>query len=252
MPSNFKLLENKTALITGASRGIGKAIARLFASHGCNLIVNARTAELLKKLSTELKSEFGITCTVAVFDVASFESVKAAFAELLQKRLQLDVLVNNAGVMKNSMLGMMQPEMVTELFSANAFGPLYVMQQASRAMMKQGAGSIINITSVVGEQGSEGQSAYAGSKAAVIGITKAVAKELSPHGIRCNAVSPGFIETDLTSSFTEEKRKKILANIRMKRAGTAEDVANCCLFFASDLSRYVTGQVLTVDGSMMI
>jgi 3-oxoacyl-[acyl-carrier protein] reductase len=246
------LLENKTAFITGASRGIGKAVARLFASHRCNLILNARAEEHLKTLCTELCAEFGIACIAMPFDVTSYEQVKTAFAALIQKKSRVDILVNNAGLMKNAMLGMLQADAVAELFSTNAFGPLYMMQQASRLMMKAGEGSIINIASVVGQEGSEGQSAYAGSKAAIIGITKAAAKELSPYGIRCNAVAPGFIDTDLTSAFPEEKRKKIVANIRMKRAGTPEDVANCCLFFASDMSRYVTGQVLAVDGSMLI
>lgn len=250
MTSGFSLLRNKTSLITGAGRGIGKAIAKTFAANGAHLLLNARTGGSIDALCRELSQEHNISCTPVYFDVSVYEEVKQAFREIARSGKPLDVVVNNAGIMKDTMLGILDPAMVQEVFSVNTFGSLYVMQYASRLMMKEKKGSIINLSSLVGLAGNEGQAVYAGSKAAIVGITRSAARELAPYGVRVNAVAPGFIETDMTAGITGEKRKKVLGNIRMKRAGTPEEVADCCLFLASDLSRYITGQVIGVDGGM--
>ena len=252
MGSSSKLLQDKTALITGAGRGIGRAIAETFAQSGANLFLNARKKGSLDDFCKDLSRQTGGTVTPLYFDVSAFDEVKDGFQQLIKLTKHLDVLVNNAGIMKDSVLGLINPALVNEVFGTNTFGALYVSQFASRLMMKDKKGSIINMTSITATEGSEGQTIYSGSKAALIGITKSAAKELAPYGIRVNAVAPGFIDTEMTKNLPEKRRQEVIKNIKMKRVGTPQDVANCCLFLASDLSEYMTGQVIGVDGGMRI
>jgi 3-oxoacyl-[acyl-carrier protein] reductase len=246
------LAKDKVVFITGASRGIGQAAAVLFAGHGAGLVLHARREESLQTtfdLISEVSDERPFHVT---YDVNDNDGVKKSFQLIRKEKKKLDVLINNAGIMEESLLGMIRSDLVDLTMQTNVQSVLYHMQYASRLMMKQKAGSIINVSSIIGVNGSEGNAVYAASKAGVIGATKSAAKELAPYNIRVNAVAPGFIETDLTSHYQNERLEKVIENIKMKRMGKPEEVANAMLFLASDLSSYVTGQVIGVDGGMVI
>lgn len=246
------LVKKKVVFITGASRGIGQATALLFASQGAELILHARKKDSLKETLEKISEISPNNPQVIAYDVKDITSIKECFQWIRKEKGKLDVLINNAGIMEESMLGMIREEMVENTIQTNLNSLLYHMQYASRLMMKQKGGSIINISSIIGVNGSEGNTVYAASKAGVIGATKSASKELAPFLIRVNAVAPGFIETDLTNHYKEGQLEKVKKNIKMKRIGTPEDVANVLLFLASDLSSYVTGQVIGVDGGMVI
>jgi 3-oxoacyl-[acyl-carrier protein] reductase len=252
MASASKLLDGKWALVTGANRGIGRAIIRLFAAQGASVLAAGRDQAVLESLCQTIKDEYGVSAVPIIVDVAKPDEVKAAFQKITGITKALDVVVNNAGVLDNNLLGMTRHETVERVFSVNTFGTIYVTQYASRLMMPRKSGSIINLSSIVGVNGNDGQVVYSGSKAAVVGITRSAAKELAPYQIRVNAIAPGFIETDMIRSLSPEKFQERVNSIRMKRIGTPEEVANCALFLASDLSLYVTGQVIGVDGGMVI
>jgi 3-oxoacyl-[acyl-carrier protein] reductase len=246
------MLSGKYALVTGANRGIGKAIAEKFAQNRCNIIANSRTEGSLDKTAAELQKRYGTQFSPLYFDVSDPDEVKNAFKKIIKITKKLDIVVNNAGVLDNNLIGMVKSETVSEVFAVNTFGIIYIMQYASRLMLKNKEGSIINVSSIVGVYGNAGQVVYGGSKAALLGITKSAAKELAPYNIRVNSIAPGFIDTDMVKSLSPEKYKERLDSIKMKRIGTPEDVANCALFLASDLSTYITGQVIGVDGGMLI
>lgn len=248
----MQLLTDKHILITGASRGIGEAIARLFAAQGATLYLNGRDGDTLEKLCRQLASDFGTNCHALPFDVSDASAVKQGFQHLFKRTKQLDVLVNNAGILEDALLSMVSPSQLENTYKTNTFSVLYCSQYASRLMQRQGGGSIINLASIIGRVGNTGQAAYGGSKAAVIGMTLSMAKELAPAQIRVNAIAPGFIDTEMTRSLPAEKYQQRLQSIAMGRIGTAEDIANTALYLASDLSTYVTGQVIGVDGGMLI
>jgi len=246
------LLAGQHVLITGANRGIGLAIAERFAAEGACLYLNGRQPEPLRSLADRLQAEYGVHCHPLVFDVADPDGVKHAFRELFTRTRVLDVLVNNAGILDDALLGMITPELINRSFATNTASVLYCSQYAARMMQRNGGGSIINLASIIGRVGNAGQAVYAGSKAAVIGITQSLAKELAPQQIRVNAIAPGFIDTDMAHSLTAEKFQQRLDSIAMQRIGVPAEVAGTALFLASGLSSYVTGQVIGVDGGMLI
>ncbi|MDH1840386.1 MULTISPECIES: SDR family NAD(P)-dependent oxidoreductase [Aeromonas] len=246
------LLSGKSALITGAGRGIGRAMAERFAAEGATLFLAVRNIEQGMVLAGELQAKHGIDCHALSCDVADADSVKTLFRELFSHSKTLDVLVNNAGVLDDALIGMVTPAQVERTFASNSFSVLYCSQYAARMMQRAGGGSIINLASIIGRVGNAGQAVYGGSKAAVIGITQSLAKELAPQQIRVNAIAPGFIDTDMAHSLPDDKFQQRLQSIAMGRIGSADEVAKVALFLASELSSYVTGQVIGVDGGMLI
>lgn len=243
------LLTGKTALVTGASRGIGRAIATLFDSEGALVYANARTVGSLDAVSDEYR-ERHLTFRPLYFDVCDTAAIRTTLMTIKKETGKLDILVNNAGIMSSSLLGMTSKKSAQELFDVNVFAPLELMQMASKLMLHQKSGSIINLSSIVGERGNAGQAAYAASKGAVSALTKSVSHELAPHGIRVNAVAPGYIDTDLFNAEKQEIREQVLSRVKLGRIGTPMDVARVCLFLASDLSDYVSGQIIGVDGDI--
>jgi 3-oxoacyl-[acyl-carrier protein] reductase len=246
------MLQGKTALITGASKGIGYAIARKFAAHGAHLILISRDVLSLQKNKQVLERDFQVSVTIFETDVSDLEQVKRTFIEISQQKIDIDIVVNNAGVMIDAALLMLKQDTLRQNMEVNLYGTMYVTQAAVKSLIRKRTGSVINLTSIVGTHGSAGQSAYAAAKSGVIGFTKSLSKELAPLNIRVNAIAPGFIDTDLIAGLTEQAKQNTLSNIGMKRAGTPDDVANTALFLASDLSSYITGQVIGVDGGMVI
>ena len=246
------LLAGKRVLITGATRGIGLAIAERFAAEGASLYLNGRDGPRVSQLAERLSREFGVACAPLLFDVADPEAVKAAFRELFAQTKVLDVLVNNAGILDDALIGMVTPAQIERTFACNSFSVLYCSQYAARMLQRNGGGSIINLASIIGRVGNAGQAVYGGSKAAVIGMTQSLAKELATQQIRVNAIAPGFIDTDMAHSLSEDKFQQRLDSIAMGRIGSADEVAKVALFLASELSSYITGQVIGVDGGMLI
>lgn len=248
----MKLLEGKTALVTGATRGIGKGIALQLAKHGANIAFTyVSSVEKANAFEAELNA-MGIKGKGYQSNAAEFAEAEKLIDEIIKEFGQLDVLVNNAGITRDNLMMRMTEQMWDEVLDTNLKSAFAMIKAAMRPMMKAKAGSIINITSVVGITGNAGQANYAASKAGMIGLTKSVAKELGARNIRCNAIAPGFIETEMTDALTPEIRAEWVKGIPLKRGGSPEDVANCVLFLASDLSAYVSGQTICVDGGIVM
>ena len=246
------LLEDKLILITGATKGIGLATAKKFVQEGAQVFINGRNQAVLDKISDELSALSKHKVSTLCFDVSDSEQVKSGFQLLFKRVKGLDILVNNAGILDDALIGMVTSKQVNSVYGANTFGTLYCSQYASRLMQRRGGGSIVNISSIIGTNGNEGQAVYGGSKAAVIGMTKSLAKELAPSNICVNAIAPGFIDTDMARSLDDNKFQERIDSIKMNRIGKPEEVANVSLFLASGMSSYVTGQVIGVDGGMLI
>jgi 3-oxoacyl-[acyl-carrier protein] reductase len=244
-------LNDKVVLITGATRGIGWACARLFGYAGAMVIVSGRDQARADKRAAELRAS-GYRSSALVLDVTDSKQIQESYRRLAQEFGRLEVLVNNAGILQDALLGMIPDATLRQTFAVNSDAVILNMQQAARLMQRAKKGSIVNLTSIIGRAGNQGQVVYGASKAAVIGATLSAAKELAPFGIRVNAVAPGFIDTDMTRSLPEEKYRERIDSIKMKRIGTPEDVAKVVVFVASDLASYVTGQVIGVDGGMLI
>jgi 3-oxoacyl-[acyl-carrier protein] reductase len=247
----MKLLENKVALITGASRGIGKGIAEVFAKHGAHIAFtyssSASSAEALEKELITL----GVKAKGYQSNAADFAQSQALVDQVLTDFGTIDILINNAGITKDNLLMRISEEDFDQVIEVNLKSVFNMTKAVQRIMLKNRAGSIINMSSVVGVKGNAGQSNYAASKAGIIGFTKSIALELGSRNIRCNAIAPGFIETEMTAKLNEEVVQGWRDSIPLKRGGSTEDVANACLFLASDMSSYITGQVLNVDGGML-
>ena len=249
----MKLLENKVVIITGAARGIGEGIALKMAEHGAHIAftyVSDSSADKAKALEEKL-SGTGIKAKAYQSNAGDFSACETLVNDVLKEFGKIDVCVNNAGISKDNLLLRMTPEQWEDVMQINLKSVFNMTKQVVRPMMKAKSGSIINMSSVIGLMGNAGQSSYAASKAGMIGFTKSVAKELGSRNIRCNAIAPGFVETDMTGYLKEgEQADKYKAGIPLGRFGTTEDIANATLFLASDLSAYITGQVLSVDGGL--
>lgn len=240
------MLQGKTAVVTGAAKGIGKAIALAFAKEGCNIVLNYHSS-LYDETVQEIEA-CGVTCMPVQGDVSDF-----AFAADMMKKVKkelgsVDILVNNAGITKDMLLMRMTEEQFDSVIQTNLKGTFNMIRHASSIMLKQRSGAIINMSSVVGVMGNVGQANYAASKAGIIGLTKSTAKELAARGVTCNAIAPGFVETDMTAALSEDLQKQMLETIPLKRYGQVDDIAQAAVFLAKNT--YITGQVLHVDGGM--
>lgn len=247
----MKLLEGKTAVITGASRGIGRQIAIRFAEAGANVVFSdIRYDENAESLEKELLSK-GIKSKGYASDASSFEASEQFINEVIKDFPVIDVLVNNAGITRDNLLMRMTESDWDAVINVNLKSVFNLTKAVQKVMLKQRFGSIINMSSVVGVQGNGGQSNYSASKAGIIGFTKSIAQELGSRNIRCNAIAPGFIETEMTAKLPQDVKENWIKDIPLKRAGTTDDVANVTMFLASELSSYVNGQVISVCGGMM-
>lgn len=247
----MKLLEGKVVIITGASRGIGKGIAAVFAKNGANIAFTySSSVESAQVLESELNA-MGIKAKGYQSNAANFNEAQSLVDAVLADFGTVDVLINNAGITKDNLLMRMSEDDFDKVIAVNLKSVFNMTKAIQKTFLKNRAGSIINMSSVVGVKGNAGQTNYAASKAGVIGFSKSVALELGSRNIRCNVIAPGFIETEMTANLNEEVVAGWRNSIPLKRGGTTEDVANACLFFASDLSTYVSGQVLNVCGGML-
>jgi 3-oxoacyl-[acyl-carrier protein] reductase len=251
----MKLLERKTAIVTGAARGIGEAIAIKFAEHGANVAftyVSVSSAEKAVSLEEKLKV-LGVKAKASKSNAGDFAQCEAFVNDVLKEFGTVDICVNNAGISKDNLLLRMTPEQWEDVIKINLNSVFYMTRQVIKPMMKARNGAIINMSSVIGEMGNAGQSSYAASKAGIIGFTKSVAKELGSRNIRCNAIAPGFVETDMTSYLKEGNAgDKYKAGIPLGRFASAEEIANVALFLASDMGAYITGQTISVCGGLNI
>lgn len=246
----MKLLEGKTALITGAGRGIGKAIALKYAQEGANVaFTELAVTDEVKAVESEIAA-LGVKAKAYASDASNFQASNDTVEAVLEDFGSIDILVNNAGITKDTLLMRMSEDQWDAVININLKSAFNLTKAVVRSMMKNRAGSIINMSSVVGVSGNAGQANYSASKAGMIGFTKSVAKELGSRNIRCNAIAPGFIITDMTGKLNPEVVKEWEKGIPLQRGGTPEDVANACVYLGSDMSGYVTGQVLKVCGGM--
>lgn len=246
------MLQGKNALVTGASRGIGRAIALELAAQGANVVVNFAGNETKAQSVVEEIEHLGVRAMKVRADVADETDVKNMVKEVIGQLGSMDILVNNAGITKDNLLMRMKAEEFDQVINTNLKGVFLCTKAVTRQMMKQRSGKIINVSSIVGVSGNPGQANYVAAKSGVIGLTKSAAKELASRNIHVNAVAPGFIATDMTDELTEEQRKGMLAMVPLERLGTAEDVAKTVRFLASDDASYITGQTIHIDGGMVM
>ncbi|MGI8952635.1 MAG: 3-oxoacyl-[acyl-carrier-protein] reductase [Chitinophagaceae bacterium] len=252
----MKLLENKICIVTGAARGIGEAIAVKLAENGAHVVfsyVSDSSAEKAAQLEKKLQTDFSVKAKAYRSDASDFKQCESFVNDILKEFGTIDVCVNNAGISKDNLLLRLTPEQWDEVITTNLKSVFNITKQVIRPMMKAKKGSIINMSSIVGMRGNAGQASYAASKAGIIGFTKSVALELGSRNIRCNAIAPGFVETDMTHYLKEgNAADEFLKKIPLGRFGKAEEIANTTLFLASDLSSYITGQVISVCGGLNV
>lgn len=251
----MNLLKNKISIITGAGRGIGKSIAEEFAKNGSNLaitFVSSSSEQKIKELSERLSGEFGVIVKYYKSDASILSEAEKLADDVFNDFGKIDVLVNNAGITKDTLIMRMSEEQWTDVIKINLNSVFYMTKAVQKYMIKQKNGSIINMSSVVGLKGNPGQSNYAASKAGIIGFTKSIAQELGSRGIRCNAIAPGFIETEMTGVLDQKIVEEWKKSIPMRRGGTPKDVAELTIFLASEMSSYITGEVIRVDGGLAV
>ena len=247
----MNLLKGKTVIITGASRGIGKGIASILAKNGANIAFTySQSIESANKLVKEIKTT-GVECKAYQSNAASYEESQSLVENILNDFDTFDVLINNAGITRDNLLLRMNEEDFDKVVEVNLKSVFNMVKACQRVFLKKRSGSIINISSIVGVKGNAGQSNYAASKAGIIGFSKSIALELGSRNIRSNVVAPGFIQTEMTDQLSDDIVNKWIEGIPLKRGGKPEDVANLCLFLSSDLSNFITGQVINVDGGML-
>lgn len=246
----MKILEGKTALITGASRGIGRAIALTFADSGANIAFSDLAYDDNAKELESMLAEKGVKARAYASDASSFSDSENLVNEVVSEFGNIDILVNNAGITRDTLMMRMTEQMWDDVIRVNLKSAFNLTRAVQKFMLKQRSGSIINMSSIVGLGGNAGQANYAASKAGMIAFTKSVAQEIGPRNIRVNAIAPGFIETEMTAKLSEDVKKEWSSKIPLRRAGQPEDVANLAVFLASDMSSYITGQVITVCGGM--
>ena len=244
-------LEGKVALVTGGARGIGKEIALCLAREGANIALCDVNLEETEKTAKEIR-DLGRACLALKADVTSLKDVQDMMDKILDKLSKLDILINNAGITKDGLVLRMSEEDWDKVIAVNLKGCFICTKIASKVMLKQRFGKIVNLASIIGIMGNIGQANYAASKAGIIGLTKSVAKELAPRGVSVNAIAPGFIKTEMTAKLSEDVQKKILSFIPLGRFGEPKDVANLALFLSSENSSYITGQVIQIDGGMLM
>ena len=244
------MLKNKVALITGAARGIGKQIALRFAAEGCNIAFTDLVIDEVAAATRDELTALGITCRAYASDASDFEAAHAVVSQVQQDFGRIDILVNNAGITRDTLLLRMTEKQWDDVLTINLKSAFNFIHAVSPLMMRQRSGSIISMSSVVGLNGNAGQANYAASKAGIIALTKSAAKELGSRGVRANAIAPGYILTDMTAALPESVREEFVRMIPMHRGGSPEEVANVALFLASDLSSYVSGEVIQVNGAM--
>lgn len=252
MKLNSRLLQDKVVLITGCNRGIGKAILDKFASNGAIIYASARQEGILNEEAKLLSVKYSTRIIPVYFDVTDSNALKETFMKINKEYKRLDCIINNAGVMEDALIGMVTEAVLQKTFAVNVFAPINMIQYATKIMKRQNCGSIVNISSIVGTNGNPGQIVYSASKGAVISLTKTAAKELAVNNIRVNAIAPGMIDTDMFRSIGEIRISERISKIGMSRLGTPEEVADAALFLASDLSVYITGQIIGVDGAAII
>lgn len=246
-----RLLENKNIILTGSNRGIGKAMLDVFAENGANIWACTRkNTDEFEQYRKKLSEKEKVDIRIVECELTDVDDIKRAVKEIMTSKLKVDGLVNNAGIIYNALFPMSQLERVKEQFEVNFFAPYLLTQYVIKLMLKNKSGSIVNLASMTGLDGKNGQSAYAGTKAAVIGFTKTLSKEFGESGIRINALAPGYIETDMLSSLPEDKLEEVKRQINLRRTGTPKEVAKAAVFLLSDLSTYITGEVIRVDGGM--
>lgn len=253
MNNSLNLLTDKVCLITGASSGIGLAIAKLFALNGAVVYVNSSKEDKVDRAVSIIREESKNERVFALsFDINDYEAVSDGIRKVYSLHKKIDVLVNNAGIAPSGLAGFTDPKVIEATFNTNVLSLINITQLAVKLMLRKGSGSIINLSSIMGVNGASGMSSYSASKAAVIGFTKSLSKEVAAKNIRVNAIAPGFIDTDMARGIDEKLYEERLSSIGMKRIGSPEDVANMALFLASEMSSYITGQVIGVDGGMVI
>lgn len=250
--SNNKLLDGKIALVTGAGKGIGNKTVERFAEEGAIVYATDIVEGSLDEFAKSASERFETKIIPIYFDVTDETEAKRAIQQIKKEQGRIDVLVNNAGIMRDNVIGMIGSQLVNDVFNINVFSVITMIQLVNKLMSRQKSGSIINISSIVGIEGAAGQLVYSASKGAVAALTKAAAKELAPNGIRVNAVAPGLINTGLLQAIGNEKIQENLKNVKLGRLGEPIDVANTILFLASDLSSYVTGEIIGIDGEAQV
>lgn len=246
----MNLLQGKVALITGGSRGIGEAIVMKFAQEGANVVFTYASSEDKAKAVADSAEALGVKAIAIKSDASDYNQAEALVNEVIAQFGKIDILINNAGITRDNLMLRMTEEQWDDIIRVNLKSVFNLTKHVLKPMMKQKSGAIINMSSVVGIFGNAGQANYAASKAGIIGFSKSIAKEVGSRNIRCNTIAPGFIETDMTHTLTEDQKKAYTDNIPLKRLGSGEDIANACVYLGSDLATYVTGQVLSICGGL--